>query len=120
MFLSRKIRISKEDRTLTALSRLHGRVYVYCGDSWTMERFIEDADNECFHYGDGVKVTERKPDGLMVLNSDKTINYPGFVGTMAFHQAKYIGIGKDRQPIIKVDYRKYISGYKNFIYNQDC
>lgn len=105
-----------EDRTLTALTKLNGRVYVYCGDEKTRQKFIEDAENEYFHYGDGVSLRERKPDSIMALNKNQTVNFIGFAGTMAFRWADHFNSGKDAIPLIKVDYRKYVAGYKDFIY----
>ena len=106
------INISKADRTLTALSRLDGRVYVYCSDRRTLQRFIEDAENEYFHYRDGVSLLERKPDSIMALNRDRTVNYIGYAGTLAFRTASMVG----DQPLIRVDYRKYVAGEEDFIY----
>ncbi|MCD8231805.1 MAG: hypothetical protein LUD14_08315 [Clostridiales bacterium] len=114
--LSKKCQISREDRTLTALTKLNGRVYIYCGDRKTLQQFIEDAESEYFHYGDGVSLLERKPESIMALNRDITVNFIGFVGTMAFHQVEHLGSGKDAIPLIKVDYRKYIAGCQDFIY----
>ncbi|MCD7918832.1 MAG: hypothetical protein LUG45_01900 [Clostridiales bacterium] len=113
---AKEYRIPRADRTLTALTKLNGRVYVYCGDRKTLQQFIEDAENEYFHYGDGVSLRERKPDSIMALHQNKTVNFIGFVGTMAFHQADHFNSGKDAIPLIKVDYRKYIAGYQDFIY----
>lgn len=112
----KRCRIPKEERTLTALAKLNGRVYVYCGDWKTQQQFIEDAENEYFYYGDGVPLLERKPESVMALNRDNTVNFIGFVGTIAFHQVDHLGSGKDAIPLIKVDYRKYIAGYQDFIY----
>ncbi|MCD8146357.1 MAG: hypothetical protein LUD84_03590 [Clostridiales bacterium] len=114
--MARKCRIPAEDRTLTALTKLNGRVYVYCGDEKTRQKFIEDAENEYFHYGDGVSLRERKPDSIMALNKNQTVNFIGFAGTVAFRWADHFNSGKDAIPLIKVDYRKYVAGYKDFIY----
>ncbi|MCD8109688.1 MAG: hypothetical protein LUE14_06265 [Clostridiales bacterium] len=112
MSKSKKIHISKEDRTLAKLAGLDAKVYVYCGDRKTLQKFIEDADNEYFHYGDGTALSERKPDSIMSINRNRTVNYPGYVGTLAFHHAEMVG----ERPVVRVDYRKYIAGCKNFIY----
>ncbi|MCD7843272.1 MAG: hypothetical protein LUG17_01440 [Clostridiales bacterium] len=114
--LAKKCQIPVEDRTLTALTKLDGQVYVYCGDRKTLQRFIDDAENEYFHYGDGVSLLERKPDDIMALNKNRTINFLCFGGRMAFQCADHLGIGEDVTPLIKVDYRKYIAGYQDFIY----
>ncbi|MCD8085217.1 MAG: hypothetical protein LUF28_02615 [Clostridiales bacterium] len=112
---ARRWRIPEEERTLTALTKLGGRVYVYCGDRRTLQRFIEDAENEYFHYGDGVSLRERTPDDVMALNKDRTVNFIGFAGRMAFQHADQFSSGKDAVPLIKVDYRKYIAGCQDFI-----
>ncbi|MCC8098648.1 MAG: hypothetical protein LIO78_01090 [Clostridiales bacterium] len=114
---AKQCRIPRENRTLTALTKLNGRVYIYCGDRKTQQQFIEDAENEYFHYGDGVSLQERMPDSIMALNKDKTVNFIGFAGTMAFHYADHFNTGKDSIPLIKVDYRKYAAGCQDFIYH---
>ncbi|MCD7755256.1 MAG: hypothetical protein LUJ09_02820 [Firmicutes bacterium] len=58
VMLSKKCQISREDRTITALTNLNGRVYVYCGGRKTLQQFIEDAENEYFRYGDGVLLSQ--------------------------------------------------------------
>ncbi len=50
---------------------------------------------------------------LMLGNSWNTaMRYPGYVGTLAFHHVEIVG----ERPVVRVDYRKYIAGCKNFIY----
>lgn len=113
---AKRCRIPKEERTLTALTKLNGRVYVYCGDRKTQQQFIEDAENEWFRYGDGVSLRERRPDAVMALNKDRTVNFIGFAGRMAFQYADHFNSGKDAIPLIKVDYRKYLAGCQDFLY----
>lgn len=110
--------IPAEDRTLRELAKLDAKVYIYCGDRRTLEQFAEDADNEYFHYGDGTSPKERKPDNIMGLNPDRTVNYVGYVGNMAFRSAEVttVGIGRNIRPLVRVDYRKYVAGYEDFIY----
>ncbi|MCD8161763.1 MAG: hypothetical protein LUE61_11565 [Clostridiales bacterium] len=112
---ARRCRIPEAERTLTALTKLNGRVYVYCGDPETQRQFIEDAENEQFRYGDGVSLRERRPDAVMALNKDRTVNFIGFAGRMAFQYADHFGSGKDAVPLIKVDYRKYLAGCQDFL-----
>ncbi|MCC8358064.1 MAG: hypothetical protein LJU34_09625 [Oscillospiraceae bacterium] len=109
---AQRYQIPVEDRTLTALTKLNGRVYVYCGDRKTQQQFIEDAENEYFHYGDGVSLLERKPGSIMALNQNRTVNFVGYLGTIAFCHADHL----NAVPLIKVDYRKYAAGYQDFIY----
>ncbi len=113
---AKRCRIPREERTLTALTKLDGRVYIYCADRKTRQQFIEDAEHEQFHYGNSVLLRERNPDSIMALNKDQTVNFIGFVGTMAFHHADHFNSGKDAVPLIRVDYRKYIAGCQDFIY----
>ncbi len=109
--LSGKYQIDKKDRTLTALSNLDGRVYVYCSDRRTLQKFIEDAENEYFRYGDGVSLMEREPEHVMALNWNRTVNYIGYIGHVAYRTADRVG----DQTLIRVDYRKYAAGEKDFI-----
>ncbi|MCD8189844.1 MAG: hypothetical protein LUD78_06425 [Clostridiales bacterium] len=113
--LPRKYRISREDRTLTVLSRLDARVYVHCGDRKTRRKFIEDAENEYFHYGDGVSLLEREPEDIMALNSDRTVNFVGYIGHMAYRNAKTVSTKRGVRPLLRVDYRKYAAGYENYL-----
>ncbi len=108
-------RIPAEERTLTALTKLNGRVYVYCGDLETQRQFIENAEREQFRYGDGVSLRERTPDAVMALNKNRTVNFIGFAGRMAFQYADHFDSGKDAIPLIKVDYRKYLAGCQDFL-----
>lgn len=83
------------------LSTYSGRIYVYLADGETGKRFLHDAEDEGFTFADGVKPTEREPDGIFAVNDDMTINYVGFIGHMAYRVADKIG----NQPLIKIDYR---------------
>ena len=55
------------------LSTYSGRIYVYLADGETGKRFLHDAEDEGFTFADGVKPTEREPDGIFAVNDDMTI-----------------------------------------------
>ncbi|MCD8118704.1 MAG: hypothetical protein LUE29_04355 [Lachnospiraceae bacterium] len=109
----RKFYVPEGDRTLKALAALDARVYVYCPNRRTKQRFIEDAENEYFCYRDGVSLKEREPEDIMALNQDSTVNFVGYVGHLAFRTTtKKVG----EKTLLRVDYRKYVAGHRRFIY----
>ncbi|MDO4647013.1 MAG: hypothetical protein Q4B26_00080 [Eubacteriales bacterium] len=91
-------------RNVTELSKLKGKVYVYLRSEVIMNKFLRDAENEGFTFGDGEKPTARPGSDLYVVNHDWTINYVGWAGHMAFRSAKSIG----NEELIRVDYEKYL------------
>ena len=108
-------------RTISYLSTLNGRVYVYLADPETGAAFLRKADEEGFSFKDGEKPTARDYSRIMAVNQDKTINYVGTNGNIAFGSGtKTIG----KKPLIRIDFAKYLSGsedfyYKNFDYNSN-
>ena len=46
-------------RNVTELSKLKGKVYVYLRDEVIADKFLRDAENEGFTFGDGAKPTTR-------------------------------------------------------------
>ena len=58
-----------EKRTVTELSRLGGRVYVYLKDDCTGESFLKATEAEGFTFGDGVKPTDRHYSRVMALTA---------------------------------------------------
>ena len=93
-------------RNVTELSKLNGKVYVYLKDEVIARRFLQDAENEGFTFGDGEKPTARPGNNLYMVNRDCTISHVGWAGHMAFQSAKYVG----EQELIRVDYEKYLLG----------
>ena len=91
-------------RNVTELSKLNGKGYVYLKDKVIARRFMQDAENEGFTFGDGEKPTARPGNNLYVVNRDWTISHVGWAGHMAFQSAKYVG----EQELIRVDYEKYL------------
>ena len=102
-------------RNVTELSKLNGKVYVYLKDEVIAKRFLQDAENEGFTFGDGEKPTARPGNNLYVVNRDWTISHVGWAGHMAFQSAKYVG----EQEMIRVDYEKYLIGEENYVINKN-
>ena len=73
-----------EMNTITELSQLDGRVYVYLPTASLGAEFLQQAESEGFLFGDGVKPTQREAAYVMAINPDHTIHYVGAVGRMAF------------------------------------
>lgn len=101
-------------RNVTELSKLNGKVYVYLKDEMIARRFLQDAENEGFTFGDGEKPTARPGNNLYVVNRNWTISHVGWAGHMAFQSVKYVG----EQELIRVDYERYLSEEEDFIINK--
>ena len=87
--------------TITELSQLNGRVYVYLPSDELAEQFMRQAEAEGFTFGDGHKPTDRDPATVIAVNPNHTINYVGFIGMMAFGSAAVNAGGKS---LIRVRY----------------
>lgn len=87
------------------LSDYKGRIYVYLATEGISKRFLQDAENEGFTFGDGVKPTERDISDIFAINDDLTISYVGFIGHIAYQSADKIG----DQPLIRINYRDIIN-----------
>jgi len=87
------------------------RVYVKFDDAETKQKFIANATDEGFTYGDGTPINKREPDDIMAINEDKTINFVGTNGHMAFAaDAKVNGLC-----LVRIDYKRFISGAENYL-----
>ena len=62
-------------RNVTELSKRNGKVYVYLRDEVIARRFLQDAKDEGFTFGDGEKPTARPGNDLYVVNRDWTISH---------------------------------------------
>ena len=78
------------------------RVYVYLCDEETWLKFILDAETEGYRFSDGKKLSEREPDNFYTINGDRTINFIGTIGRIAW-QCRAEGI-------LCVNYKEYIRG----------
>lgn len=98
-------------RTVSNLSQLNGRVYVYLANAQIGDQFMQQAEDEGFTFHDGTLPSARCYDNVMAINHDKTLNYVGTNGRIAF-DAGAEAIGSER--LIRVDYEKYLSGADNY------
>lgn len=100
-------------RTIKELSNLKGRVYVYLPNATVGTVFLQQAEAEGFTYCDGVKPTEREYEKVMAINHDGTLNFVGTNGRIAFGAgASAVGT----EPLIRIDYEKYVTGAKDYSY----
>lgn len=100
-------------RTITELSKLNGRVYVYLANDEIDNKFMQQAEHEGFTFGDAAKPTERNYAEIMAVNHDTTINFVGANGRIAF------GSGTQKignEALIRVDFEKYINGEDDYYY----
>lgn len=102
-------------RTITELSKMNGRVYVYLANVAIGEKFLQQAEDEGFTFADGAKPTERCYAEIMAVNGNKTINFVGTNGRIAFGSgAKTVG----GEQLIRVDFEKYAAGAENYEYKR--
>ena len=100
-------------RTISYLSKLTGRVYVYLANAEAGIRFLQQAEAEGYTYPDGVKPTERGYSDIMAINHDRTINFVGTNGRTAFQSgAKAVG----SEQLIRVDFGKYAAGVDDYYF----
>ncbi len=104
------------NRTIKELAKKNGRVYVYLKDKVVGDIFINQAKVEGFTFEDGVLPNDSKRgyETIMAVNHNGTLNYVGTSGRIAFGGG-FKKIGDEK--LIRVDYEKYITGDKNYIYN---
>ena len=84
--------------TITDLSKLDGRVYVRLSAPEIGVRFLQQSEAEGFTFTDGAKPTSREAAEIMAVNPNRTLNYVGTVGRIAYGCAGTIG-GK---PLIRI------------------
>lgn len=98
-------------RTVENLMKMDGRVFVYLRGNETKRRFLTDAESEGFMFRNWVKPADGPCSNLYVLNDDRTLNYPGCIGHMAFHNPK----SWRGKTMIRIDYEKYVSGQDDYM-----
>lgn len=104
------------ERTLKALTKLDGRVYVYLANDEAGKAFLAQAEAEGMLFGSGAKPTDNPYATVMAINHDGTLNYVGANGMIAF-QAGADMIGGEK--LIWVDYEKYVSGAEDYRYRRE-
>ena len=72
------------NESITELSRLEGRVYVRLATPEIEKQFLRQAEAEGFTFPDGAKPMSSKPASIMDVNPNRTINYVGTNGRIAF------------------------------------
>lgn len=98
-------------RTVAHLLALKGHVFVRLGSENLARLFLKNAEAEGFTWVDGAKPTERITVDIIALRSDWTINTVGWAGHMAFRNPGAV-IG---EPLIRVDYGKYVVGDEKYL-----
>lgn len=98
-------------RTVSDLTKMDGRVYVYLCNDTVRRKFLLDTEMEGFTFGDGVNPTKRPMDDIYAVNRNHTLNFIGWAGHMAYHYLEAIS-GK---PLIRVDYEKYLLVFDDYL-----
>lgn len=99
-------------RTIDELARLQGRVYVYLTDAAVGAAFLRQAEAEGFTFTDGAKPTARHASEIMAVNRDRTLNYVGTNGRIAFGSGIKTAGG---ERLLRVDYAQYAAGEAAFL-----
>lgn len=99
------------ERTITNLSKLEGKVYVYLANADIGKSFMSHAKTEGFKLGKADPTTKEAAE-IMAVNPNKTINYVGSIGSAAFHSNLDTIGGK---PFIRIDYGKFVSGEDEYM-----
>ncbi len=101
----------KELRTLTELrSALKGRIYIYLENDEICRKFLQSAEDEGFRFGK-IKPTDNGTANIIALEKRKQLSYVGFVGHMAFQCPSGV-----EGEFYRIDYRKFITGEKDYFY----
>lgn len=93
-------------KTIRELSEINGRVYIFLRTPELGRRFLMQAEQEGFTFGDGEKPTARQYAEVMAVNRDITINYVGTNGRIAYGGGA-VKIGSE--PLIRIDYEKLLT-----------
>lgn len=93
-------------KTIRELSEINGRVYIFLRTPELGRRFLMQAEQEGFTFGDGEKPTARQYAEVMAVNRDITINYVRTNGRIAYGGGA-VKIGSE--PLIRIDYEKLLT-----------
>ncbi len=107
-------RRKKIRKTIKELVKAHenAKVYVHLVNDEIGQKFMQQAENEEFLFGDGEKPTNRCYAEIIAVNNDFTINYVNTVGRIAFGSGTAC-IGNKK--LIRVDFEKYILNEEEYI-----
>ena len=92
-------------KTIRELSQMNGRVYIFLRTPELGERFLRQAEQEGFTFGDGEKPTARQYAEVMAVNRNGTINYVGTNGRIAYGSG---AVKISNEPLIRIDYESII------------
>lgn len=97
-------------RNRRIMDLVHGeeKVYIYLENRDLCKKFLQDAEEEGFLFGDGEQPTKRDTSDLFRIYADKTLSYVTFIGHMAF--------GSGSPDIRRIDYKKYVDAEENYDY----
>ncbi len=100
-------------RTIKALVNTgrQEKVYVRLKNDEIGNKFLRQAEDEDFTFGDGLKPTERSYSEIMAVNDDNTVNYVNSVGRIAYGSGTAFVANKK---LIRVDFEKYIAGEDDY------
>ena len=84
--------------SVSALAKLPGRAYVQLPTDQIETLFLAEAEKEGFTFRDGAALTSRPCESFMAVNHDKTINYVGVNGRIAFQT---IAETVNREPLLR-------------------
>lgn len=76
------------------------RIYLHFKTDSLCRRFLRQAQDEGYTFCDGVRPTERETDSIIALNANKTINYVGYIGHIAFAGAEKVG----SKTLVRIEY----------------
>lgn len=84
-----------------------GKLYVFCKDTETERRFLEDAKKEGYMFG-SIKPTESHRANIIAVEDDKQLSHVATIGRINFRS----GDG-----VTRIDYDKYINNQDNYLYS---
>lgn len=99
------------EKIRSELNGFSGKIYVYSKDKETGERFLKDAEEEGYTFGNGELPTNKEWSDLIVVETFKTIFYAGALGRIAVYSGS--------NSVVVVDYDKYIKGSHDYIRNRE-
>ena len=106
-----------KNRTVTELTnKKQEAVYLFFRTQELCEKFFALAESEGFLFGDGIRPTLKETSDLIVIHSEKRMNYAGFAGRMAFGSGTHKAGEKN---LVRVDFAKYLAGDEDYEYRAE-
>lgn len=102
------------ERTLKELrNSLKGKIHIYLKDTKTAMQFLIDAENEGYKIGEK-KPTECDTDTFFALGGSQ-LSYLNSIGRICF---QCNGGAMSKGKYHRIDYYRYVNGYKNYYYKE--